>query len=727
MVLLSCCLLIFFLVATSRATPGRVPATSSPNSDAEYPNVILVTIDTLRADHLACYGYTRIKTPNIDSLASAGIRFADAVAQVPLTLPSHCSILTGTYPSFHRVQDQTGHLPENRTTLARLLKAQGYATAAFVSSFVLNSQCGLNEGFDHFDDAFGSSRVSRADELKRRGDQSLSRAVAWMARVESAKLFVWLHLYDPHAPYTPPEPFRSRYAGRPYDGEIAFVDSLIGELTHFLKNKGSYWKTLIVFTADHGEDLGDHGEDTHGFFVYDSTVRIPLIIKAPEERFRATVIREAVQSVDIAPTILQMLSLPPGRDMQGKSLLSLIMHKGWHADSAIGETYYPFLHFGWSPLFFLRTDRYKFIDAPNPELYDLQRDPGELRNLFSMQRPLADRMRKQLFELQNRTGASEAPPAAARTVDEAVLEKLKSLGYVGYENHPSVSEVGDYRKLPDPKEKLGIYNRFQSAVLDEQNNRLRDAIRKLSQLTTLDANLLDAYIDLGLCYKRLGEYDSAVEKFKEALRRDPRNTIAAYNLAHTYALAGRTEEAMVGFRRTLQISPYESKALTGLGIAYQLRGDMKQAMAEYESALQINPSDWTALANLGSASLSRGNSDRAIAYLKRALEINPKDAEAYNTLGSALLVKGDLTEAAASFRQAINLRANYADAYVNLGLALLQKGNTQDATSCLRRALEINPSSAYAHQLLGQTYSARGMHEAAEAEFSKAKELSHRP
>jgi arylsulfatase A-like enzyme/Flp pilus assembly protein TadD len=689
--------------------------------------VILITIDTLRADHLACYGYTGLKTPNIDGLASEGTRFADAVAQVPLTLPSHCSILTGTYPSFHRVHDQTGHLQTDRPTLARLLKAQGYATAAFVSSFVLSSQTGLNEGFDHFDDAFGSSRVSRADELERRGNQTLSRALAWMAKVESARLFVWLHLYDPHAPYTPPEPFRSQYAGRPYDGEIGFVDSLIGQLAHFLKNKGLYSKTLIVFTADHGEDLGDHGEDTHGFFVYDSTVRIPLIIKAPGERFGATVIREPVQSVDIAPTILQMLSLPPGRDMQGKSLLSLIMHKDWHANPAIGETYYPFFHFGWSPLFFLRTDRYKFIDAPNPELYDLQRDPSELRNLFTMQRPLADRMRKQLLELLRRAGPAGGRSVSSRPVDEAVLEKLKSLGYLSYDDHPSLSEVGNYRKLPDPKQKLGIYNRFQSALLDEQNDHLRDAIQKFRQLTDLDSNVTDTYIDLGLCYKRLGQYDRAVEQFKKALLRDPRNTVASYNLAHTYALAGRTDEAMAGFQRTLQINPYESKALTGLGIAYQLGGDMEQAMAEYESALQINPSDWTALANLGTAFLSQGNSDKAIAYLKRALEINPKDAEAYNTLGSALLVKGDLTAAATTFRQAIGLKANYADAYVNLGLVLLQKGNTQDATSSLRKALEINPSSAYAHQLLGQTYSAQGMHEAAEGEFSKAKELSHRP
>ena len=212
-VLSTCCALPFFGIATLGAAARGAPATSLPKASAEQPNVMLVTIDTLRPDHLECYGYTRIKTPNIDSLASEGIRFTDAVAQVPLTLPSHCSILTGTYPSFHGVHDQTGHLPENRTTLATLLKAQGYATAAFVSSFVLNSQCGLNEGFDHFDDAFGSSRVSLADELERRGDQTLSRALAWMARVEGAKFFVWLHFYDPHAPYTPPEPFSISVCG----------------------------------------------------------------------------------------------------------------------------------------------------------------------------------------------------------------------------------------------------------------------------------------------------------------------------------------------------------------------------------------------------------------------------------------------------------------------------------------------------------------------------------
>ncbi len=723
---LSALCLVPLLGAQSPPVRPKGPRATPPSkAQALQPKVILITVDTLRADRLECYGYRKIKTPNINRLASEGIRFANAIAQVPLTLPSHCSILTGTFPIFHGVRDQAGfYLPEKRTTLAQVLKAQGFATAAFVSAFVLDSRFGLNRGFDRYDETMDSHGVSPTPQLERRGDRTLSQALAWMEKSGSAKFFVWLHFYDPHAPYTPPEPFRSRYAGRPYDGEVAFVDSLMGELVRFLERKGWYSETLLVFASDHGEDLGDHGENTHGFFVYDSTLRIPLIIKNPGGTFRGQVVGDPVQSVDIAPTILQVLSLPANQEMQGKGLLSLVLQKGWRPSPGLGETYYPFYHFGWSPLLFLRTGRFKYIEAPRPELYDLEKDPREARNLMEASGATALELKNQLFEALTRFSARDSPTAPARPVDEATLEKLKSLGYLGYAGRRA-AEPADFRPLADPKEKLGVYNRLQSALLDEQNNRLLEALRKYRGLTESDPELIDGYIHSGLCYKRLGQYGDAIEQFRKALQRDPESTVATYNLAHAYALAGKVEEAAAGFRRTLELDPHESRAHVGLGIAFQLKGQLDQAVAEYERALEINPSDSLALSNLGAALLSQGNAEKAIASLQRALEIDPQNAEASNTLGSALLVKENLPEAIANFRKAVRLNPRYADAYTNLGQAQLKKGNFQEGISNLKKALEINPSSGYAHHLLAQAYRAQGMRQAAEAESQAAKKLGY--
>lgn len=706
---------VFLLGA--RTLEGGIQRAATPR-----PKIVLITVDTLRADRIGCYGYNRLKTPNIDRLAAEGIRFTNAIAQVPLTLPSHCSIFTGTYPLFHGVHDQTDHLSEKKTTLAEILKARGFTTAAFVSSFVLNSQFGLNQGFDHYDDALDRSPDGSGDEVKRRGDQTLSPALAWLETFGARDFFVWIHLYDPHVPYSPPEPFRTRYAERPYDGEVAFVDSLMGRLIGFLEKKGWYSQTLLIFTSDHGEDLGDHGENTHGFFVYDSTLRVPLIIKAPG-RSGGAVIHTQVQSVDIAPTILQVLSLPPVREMQGRGMLSLAMQKQAATAPGLGETFYPFLHFGWSPLRFLRTERFKYIEAPRPELYDLREDPRETRNLAEIRRPVAQELRKQLLERLRPRGEA---PVSNGPVDTATLEKLKSLGYVGSAARRTLSGASDYRKLPDPKEKLGVYTRLQDALLDKQNNRLRQAIGKFQQLTEQDPNLIDAYIETGLCYKRLGQYASAVEQFKKALERDPANTVATYNLAHSYALAGKIEEAQVGFHRTLELNPRESRAHVGLGIAHQMQGKLEPAVEEYRRALEINPSESRALSNLGAALLAQGNTDQAITSLQRALEISPRNAQTHNTLGAALLMKNNLAEAVARLRQAVELDPNYADAYANLGLSQIKRGDLEEGIADLKKALQIKPSSGYVHHLLGQAYAARGMQQAAEAEFQAATKLGYR-
>jgi arylsulfatase A-like enzyme/tetratricopeptide (TPR) repeat protein len=717
-----------FLLFLGISGTGTGPESNrtSPKSGQQPSRVILITVDTLRHDRLECYGYSQSRTPNINRLAADGVRFSNAICQVPLTLPSHCSILTGTHPVFHGVRDQASPLSPQHQTLAELLKAQGFSTAAFVSTFVLSSRFGLSQGFDSYDDTCDRDNGLSADGLERRGDRTLLRALEWMEKPANSRFFAWLHLYDPHTPYTPPEPYGRRYAARPYDGEIAFVDSLLGELIRFLEKKGWYSQTLLVLAADHGEDLGDHGEYTHGFFVYDSTMRIPLIIKTSGGKFAGKVVADAVESVDIAPTILQLLSLQGGPGMQGKGLFSPGAHGLGRPEAGLGETYYPFHHFGWSPLRFLRTERFKYVEAPKPELYDLQLDPGERTNLAGTRQTVVTELRGQLFERLGRFAASNTTSVATRDVDIATLQKLRSLGYVGYRLRPGTTETAAYSKFPDPKERLAVYNRYQAALQEEENGRIQEALRKYQELLRTDPSLIDAHIHLGLCYKRLGQYPKAIEQFKKVALLAPESSMVSYNLAHSYALAGKTDEAVAGFRRTLQLDPLESRAHTGLGIAYQLRGQLEQALIAYQRALEINPSDATALSNLGAAELSKRDIDKAIGYLRRALEINPNNAETCNTLGSALLMKGSLAEAVTNLRRAIQLNSNYADAHVNLGLALMKAGDFPQAAESFKRALAINPSSGPTHRLLAEAYASQGMQRAAEAEVQKAKTLEVR-
>jgi len=379
-------------ITTSDKTLKSFRSLLSP-VELEELNVILFTIDTLRADHLECYGYDKVKSPQINRLAKEGILFEHNIAQAPLTLPSHSSILGGFY------------LDENHLTLAESLKNKGYATGAFVAAFVLDSRWGLDQGFDTYYDNFDLTKYKTVslDSVQRRGDEVLAEVYKWVENQSQQKFFAWIHLYDPHTPYDPPEPYKTEYMGsrfRLYDGEIAYVDQLIGEFRDFMEKKNLFDKTLIIFTADHGESLGEHRESAHGFFIYDSDIRVPLIIRFPEGKFAGHVISSQVKSIDIMPTVLHLLDEEMPESVQGESLLSLILENETQDErSAYSETYWPRYHYGWSELKSLRKGRYKFIDAPRPELYDTLEDPGEVNNLVNEKASLGHEMKKELLAL----------------------------------------------------------------------------------------------------------------------------------------------------------------------------------------------------------------------------------------------------------------------------------------------------------------------------------------
>ena len=457
-------------------TSVRVPVifgASRASSGRTEPNVVFISIDTLRADHLGCYGYKAIRTPNLDSLAADGVRFERAYSAVPVTLPSHTVMFTGTYPTLNGMHDFSGNkLGANQTTLAAVLKDAGYATGAVLGSAVLDSRFGLNRGFDFYYDHFDFSRLqeSNLDEMERPGNVVADTALDWLAKNSDKKFFLWMHLYDPHYPYRPPEPFATEYRDRPYDGEIAFADTQVGRLIGFLKQKGLYRNTIIVVTGDHGESLGEHGEKTHGFFIYNATLHVPVIIRVPGEP--AKTIGNVVNLVDLMPTILDAVKQKIPAQVQGKSLLPLINGKPIDPQNLYAETFLPRLHFNWSELRSVENQKYHFIDAPKPELYDLSKDPAELENLFDQKKAVSEEMRALLARMiKENSGDQEL--AEKSGLDPALADRLRSLGYMAFSGggNPTISN----RSLPDPKDRIQVYELISDALSESQHGQFADS------------------------------------------------------------------------------------------------------------------------------------------------------------------------------------------------------------------------------------------------------------
>src|SRR3954469_10205540 len=427
-------LALILLPLLASAASAKIPAkasTKAAGAKAQHANVILITIDTLRADHVGCYGYRKIKTPNIDSLAADGVRFGQAYSAVPITLPSHATIMTGTYPMMHGLHDFSGNkLNASQATLAGTLHSAGYSTGAVVASAVLDSRFGLNSGFDFYYDHFDFNRLAETnlDSMERPGNEVMDQALGWLRTHAAKPFFLWVHLYDPHAPYNPPAPFNATYKDTPYDGEIAFADQQVGRLLGFLRSHNLYSGTTILLSGDHGESLGEHGEKTHGFFIYDADVHVPLIFKSAGAIQQSTVIGKPVSLVDVMPTLLSAAGIQVPNGVQGRSLLPLLKSADADRSALYSETYLPRIHFDWSEVRGLRANDFHFIDGPKPELYDLAQDPHELTNLYAQRSAVAGEMHGKLAQtIQANTPSAEL--AEKTSLDPAMAERLKSLGY----------------------------------------------------------------------------------------------------------------------------------------------------------------------------------------------------------------------------------------------------------------------------------------------------------
>jgi choline-sulfatase len=588
-----CCVLL----AEATQAQHKAPAAKM------LPDVFLITIDTLRADHVHCYGYEKIATPALDSLAHDGVRFAQAFTPSPLTNTSHTTILTGLLPSSHGVTDFGVPLSPSYPTVAELLRKQGYKTAAFIGAVILDSKSlapGLDRGFDFYDNfPPHADPKTRWGRVERRGGEVVRHAEQWLAAHPRGPHFVWVHLYDPHDPYEPPAPFSQIYKDRLYDGEIAYADSALGSFLTFLKTQHWYNGAMIVVVGDHGEGLGQHGEDTHGIFLYDSTTHVPLLLKPPGLANAGKVIEAQVRTTDLLPTMLafsgdENSNVDVPLKFDGSSLRPLLEGTESLGRAAFGETDYP-LRFGWAPLRSVRRDGQKFIEAPRPEFYDLAADPGETKNLYAPWNADVQKSREMLADLRK---SRRKVPADAATVSEDTLSELKALGYLGAADVGSATTVPEPSLLPDPKDHIEEQNLLHTAMLAAEDNRPDAARAALEKVLAADPKSFAALHQLGELEVQSGDWPKAAAHLRAAHELRPQDASVCLRLGEALAKTGDLAAARDSLEAGLKVSPGQLADRILLGNVYL---DLKNACAatdQFEAALLLSPQSSEAKAGL---------------------------------------------------------------------------------------------------------------------------------
>jgi arylsulfatase A-like enzyme/Tfp pilus assembly protein PilF len=693
-------LLLFAIVACGDGREGR--------------NVVLISIDTLRADRLGSYGYSGAATPRMDDLAARGVRFEQASTVTPLTLPAHTSLLTGTFPAFHGVRDNGGfYVEDGADTLAEALASRGYRTGAFVASFVLDSRWGLDQGFETYHDDFDLSEATTGamDDVQRRGEDVVDRALDWVERARDGPFFAWLHLYDPHTPYDAPEPFRSRFpetVSGAYDAEIAYIDHQVGRVLDFLRGKGLERTTLVAVVSDHGESLGEHGEQTHGFFLYESTLRVPLILAGPG--VPREVVTDPVRIVDLMPTFLELLGFEAPDAVQGESLAAAMRGEPFDAP-VYAETFYPRYHYGWSELQSFRRGEHKLVAAPRREVYDLASDPIERADLVSVRAGLASSLEEGLDRFLEATKSlrGERDPAP---MDPAVEERLHALGYLGAGR---TGRRGDSTEaLADPKDRIGLYNRLKAASTDYRYARFADALAKLDAVVAEDDAVVEAHSLRGNSLLKLGRLEEAVDAFRRALEVESAHEGAAFNLALTYKELGRFGDAQTGFERLLELDPRSGKARWHLADLLMVRKEHGAAEAMLRTALEGDVDRPAFLLKLGECHLEQGELEEAERSLREAIDLRPKIPRAWYDLGLVLAARNDLAGARSAFERELESQPRDGPASFELGKLLLREKKPTEAVARLRVAVEVDERFAAGH-----LYLAKALLEAGELESAK--------
>ena len=667
---------------------GDVPRfVSSPEQ-----NVLLVTIDTLRADALGSYG-GRAATPNLDRLARAGVRFTFAHAHAVMTLPSHASIMTGQYPFQHGARDNAGfRVAEPVQTLAEAARAQGLATGAFVGAFPLDRQFGLSQGFDTYDDLAGQE-VAPADFLftERPAADVVAAATRWISEQQKPWM-AWVHVFDPHSPYAPPEPFRSQYSD-PYAGEVAYTDDALGPLFELARR--SPRPTTVIVTADHGEGRGDHGETTHGIFAYESTLRVPLILaqltaSGSDAAATGMVIDSPVRHVDIVPTIAALTGLKVGGDLPGRSLLSLLAGDREDRPSYF-EAMTAMLKRGWAPLRGVIADRTKYIDVPIEEMYDLPTDPGEQQNLVAGS---PERVRQLVGQLR----ALNAPlPGEQATENAEVRARLQSLGYLS----GSVPRKATYTADDDPKRLIDVDRLMMQGIELQRGGRTAEAIDAYRQVIARRPDMMLAYRRLAYIQWEAGATNDAIASLRDALAKIGPDLDAEVRLGTYLAETGRAAEALPLLEKAAGADPDNLEAANALGIAYARSGRMNDAQRVFDAILARDPVNAFALENVGAVHMQRGDMATARQVFERAIKASPRSSRAYAGLGAVASHQRQDAEAIRHWQRAVELDPSNFDALFNLASTLIRTGRASEARPYAERFVQTAPAAFYGRDIEG--------------------------
>lgn len=658
----------------------------------DIPNgtpVVIISIDTLRADRLPAYGYEGVETPALDSLRADGVLFEKAYTPTPLTFPAHSSLLTGLLPDVHGVRDNVGYnLDPKLPFLPKLLKEKGYATGGAVSAYVLQGKSGLDNGFDFYEDSVEFRAHAGLGGMQRPGSETLKLSRAWLESVRGRPFFFFFHLYEPHTPYLPPEPFASRYASK-YDGEVAAADRIVGDLLEELKRLEVYDKALIVLLSDHGEGLNEHGEEEHGVLLYDEAIHVPLLLKLPESQLAGAAVSRPSQLTDVAPTVLSLLGMPVPEALKGMPLLDLL-DDGAPVRRIYSETFYPRLHFGWSELASLTDGRHHYIEGPDPELYDLAADPGEKSNVLARERRLYAEMRTELGGYDREL----APPSA---VDEEARQAMIALGYVG----SAAGTTGG--PLPDPKSRIGSLADLKAAFQHSARKEHAQAEAAYRRVLAVNPQMVDAWEFLGHALKSQGRNDDALAAYREGLRISNGSPSIAVSAASLYFALGRLDDAAAHARMAAPTHPSFAHGLLAQ-IALR-RKDLEAAEKEARLAMEEESLRLGPMITLAEVLHARGQYEEALELTLRAGDVyeqrEAKDPDLIQGLslirGKVLADVGDTASAEAAFLQEIRLFPADVRAYSNLAILYALSGRPERVGATLRRMVETSPTPvAYA-------------------------------
>ncbi len=661
--------LLLFLFLAQCVGLAAFPKTvkKAPVASAARPNIILITLDTTRADRMGFLGSERGLTPNLDALATQSVVFTRAYAQVPLTTPSHAALLTGTYPQFSHLEDLGAPLRPEIPYLPDLLHGHGYDTAAFLGAYILDPGAtapGFDRGFDVYDAHFHQRKPGedRYKSVERRAEDVANRALGWLSRHQQRPFFIWLHFYDAHDPYDPPEPFKSHYASAPYDGEIAYTDSIVGSFLEVLRKHGLYQNAVIAIAADHGEAFGEHGEERHGMFLYDETIHVPLLLKLPAGRMGGKRVEERVALAEVAPTLLEAAGIPAPAAMQAQSLFALMDagkmdaaksssgDKGKTERPIYSETNYAHRAFGWSELRSWRTGKYLYVEAPKRELYDQSSDPDAGKNLAGGAKAVADTLESQLADFQQKTSSVRTEPTK---LDPTQAEKLRALGYLASD---SASTNSSEKAAVDPKDKIEIANKFHRSLVDLEEDRYDEAIAELSEVVRLEPDIASGHLELGRALVHRQKYQEALPVLRTATEKNPSSGMAHYELGLALIKTGQWEAALPEMQAAVVCTP-KSAQLHFYSAAVHLRlKHIPEATAEFENSLKIDPDHFLANLKYGEMLFKVGDAAGALPKLMRAAKVDPKSAEAHAFLADAYRQLGQLQNASRERAKAAELK-----------------------------------------------------------------------